>query len=152
MVLIHIFILYQKDSGFIKMNYNDPIRKLRKTRLKSIITNIIKCSMSGDQLSNEGALGLAVKKKKPELSSPKLFQVVLLNDDYTPMDFVVEVLKMFFYMNDERATQVMLDVHIKGRGVCGIYTKDIAETKMQEVNMFAQENEHPLKCSINPVD
>lgn len=92
--------------------------------------------------------GLALQESKPELKKPPLFKVVLINDDYTPMEFVVEVLEVFFRMNREQATQVMLTVHTQGKGVCGIYTRDIAETKAAQVNQYARENEHPLLCEI----
>nr|WP_277602562.1 ATP-dependent Clp protease adapter ClpS [Parahaliea mediterranea] len=91
---------------------------------------------------------LALKESGPELKRPPLFKVVLINDDYTPMEFVVEVLETFFRMNREQATHVMLTVHTKGKGVCGIYTRDIAETKAAQVNQYARENEHPLLCEI----
>ncbi len=81
-------------------------------------------------------------KTKP----PKLYKVVLLNDDYTTMEFVVEVLQAIFGMNRERATQIMLKVHQEGSAVCGIYPKDIAETKVEQVLAFARQHEHPLRC------
>ena len=92
--------------------------------------------------------GAAVQDAKPALKKPPLFKVVLLNDDYTPMEFVVEVLETFFSMNREQATQVMLTVHTRGKGVCGIYTRDIAETKAAQVNQYAREQQHPLLCEI----
>lgn len=92
--------------------------------------------------------GLALQEAKPELKKPPLFKVILLNDDYTPMEFVVEVLETFFKMNREQATQVMLMVHTKGKGVCGIYTRDIAETKSAQVNQYARDHQHPLLCEI----
>ena len=93
---------------------------------------------------------LAVAPAKPKLKRPPLYKVVLLNDDYTPMEFVVEVLEHFFGLNRERATQVMLAVHTLGKGVCGIYSKDIAETKAAQVNKSARENGHPLLCEVEP--
>ncbi len=72
----------------------------------------------------------------------------MINDDYTPMEFVVEVLEVFFGMKREKATQVMLTVHTQGRAVCGVYTRDIAETKAMQVNQYARENQHPLLCEI----
>lgn len=93
---------------------------------------------------------LAVQDVKPELKKPPLYKVVLINDDYTPMEFVVEVLETFFRMTREQATHVMLTVHTKGKGVCGVYTRDIAETKSAEVNQYARENQHPLLCEIEP--
>ena len=92
--------------------------------------------------------GITLQESKPELKRPPLFRVVLMNDDYTPMEFVVEVLESFFRMNREQATHVMLTVHTQGKGVCGIFTRDIAETKAAEVNQYARDNEHPLLCEI----
>jgi len=96
--------------------------------------------------------GLALQETKPELKRPPLFKVILLNDDYTPMEFVVEVLEVFFRMNREQATQVMLTVHTQGKGVCGVYTKDIAETKAAQVNQYARDHQHPLLCEIEASD
>ncbi len=92
--------------------------------------------------------GLAVQEAKPKLKKPPLYKVVLINDDFTPMDFVIEVLVNFFAMPEEKATQVMLHVHTRGIGVCGVFSKDVAETKVQIVNDFSQENQHPLLCSM----
>ncbi len=102
--------------------------------------------MSKEQEDSDS--GLALQESKPELKRPPLFKVVLMNDDYTPMEFVVEVLEVFFRMNREQATHVMLTVHTQGKGVCGIYTWDIAETKAAQVNQYAREQEHPLLCEI----
>ncbi len=96
--------------------------------------------------------GLAVAEDKPQLKRPPMYKVVLLNDDYTPMEFVVEILETFFSMGREQATQVMLQVHTQGKGVCGIYTRDIAETKAAQVNQCANESEHPLLCEIEAVE
>jgi ATP-dependent Clp protease adaptor protein ClpS len=76
--------------------------------------------------------------------------VVLLNDDYTPMDFVVHVLEAFFSLPRDKATQVMLQVHTQGKGVCGVYTREIAETKVHQVNTFSRDNQHPLLCTLEP--
>ncbi len=83
-------------------------------------------------------------KTKP----PKLYKVVLLNDDFTTMEFVIDVLKLFFSMSQERATQVMLQIHNEGSAVCGVYPKDIAETKVSQVSAFATEHGHPLRCHL----
>jgi len=91
---------------------------------------------------------LAVQEEKPKLKRPPLFKVVLLNDDFTPMEFVVEILKNFFGMSDEKATQVMLHVHTRGVGVCGIFSRDVAETKVQLVNDYSRQNQHPLLCTM----
>lgn len=92
--------------------------------------------------------GLAVEASKPEVAQPPMYSVLLLNDDYTPMDFVVEVLSRFFAMNIEKATQVMLHVHTRGRGVCGVFTREIAESKVSQVNEYARVNQHPLLCTM----
>ncbi len=91
---------------------------------------------------------LAVSESLPKLKRPSMYRVLLLNDDYTPMDFVVHVLEKFFSMDVEKATAVMLQVHTKGVGVCGTFTYEIAETKVALVNRFARENEHPLQCAM----
>jgi ATP-dependent Clp protease adaptor protein ClpS len=92
--------------------------------------------------------GVAVQQAKPELLPPPMYRVVMHNDDYTPMDFVVEVLEVIFAMNRQQATRVMLAVHTEGRAVCGIYTRDVAETKAAQVNQYAKESRHPLLCEI----
>ena len=92
--------------------------------------------------------GFAATTEKPKLKQPPLYKVVLINDDYTPMDFVVEVLRSFFDLNVEKATHVMLKVHTEGKGVCGIFSKDVAETKSAQVNDYSRECEQPLLCSV----
>ena len=102
--------------------------------------------MSEEDKNREG--GLAVETAKPKLAKPPLWKVVLLNDDYTPMEFVVLVLKRYFRMDLEQATRVMLQVHQKGVGVCGIFPFEVAETKVNQVMDFARENQHPLQCTL----
>lgn len=92
--------------------------------------------------------GLAVEESKPKLKKPPLYRVLLLNDDYTPMEFVVEVLEMIFSMDRPTATRVMLEVHTKGQGTCGVFTYEIAETKVAQVCSFAEQNQHPLLCTL----
>lgn len=93
---------------------------------------------------NSSLLEVERSKSKP----PKLYKVVLFNDDYTTMDFVIEVLQAFFAMNRERATQVMLKVHQEGSAACGVYPRDIAETKVAQVSAFAKQHGHPLRCEL----
>ncbi|WP_415888086.1 ATP-dependent Clp protease adapter ClpS [Neptuniibacter sp. QD37_6] len=95
--------------------------------------------------------GLVTEEAKPQLKKPSMYRVVLMNDDYTPMDFVVAVLMMFFNMDQEKATQVMLSVHTQGKGVCGIFTRDVADTKAAIVNQYARDNNHPLLCEVEKV-
>ncbi len=93
-----------------------------------------------------------VEVAPPELQAPSMYQVILMNDDFTPMDFVIQVLEQFFSHSQESATGVMLQVHHQGRGVCGIYTRDIAETKVACVNEFSRRNQHPLLCTMEKVE
>ncbi|MBF0219499.1 MAG: ATP-dependent Clp protease adapter ClpS [Gammaproteobacteria bacterium] len=94
----------------------------------------------------EGAVAIA--KGQSQLKRPPMYKVLLLNDDYTPMEFVVEVLEHFFHMERHRATQVMLAVHTEGSGVCGIFSRDVAQTKVMQVNEYAQSHQHPLRCTM----
>lgn len=89
---------------------------------------------------------MSVDAQKATTKPPPMYKVLLLNDDFTPMDFVVDVLQHFFHMNAEKATTVMLQVHNQGKGLCGIYTKDIAATKVEQVTQYAQTHQHPLQC------
>ncbi len=91
---------------------------------------------------------LAVLESKPQLKRPPLYKVLLLNDDFTPMDFVVEILTDFFNLDHEKATRVMLQVHQDGVGVCGTFSKEVAETKVYLVNEYSREHHHPLMCSM----
>ena len=112
----------------------------------SYIENVF-CGPDDDQEIDRD-LGTITEEEKPELKKPPLYKVVLINDDYTPMDFVVEILRVFFGMNVEKATQIMLKVHTEGKGVCGIFSKDVAETKAAQVNDYSRECEQPLLCSV----
>ena len=93
------------------------------------------------------AVGVAVKSRK-KTKKPAMYKVLLLNDDYTPMEFVVEVLESIFSMERNRATRVMLEVHTKGKGICGVFTYEIAETKVNQTMDLAQQHQHPLQCTI----
>ena len=105
-----------------------------------------------DHNSEDGEGSVAVQPAEPKLKRPSMYRVVLMNDDYTPMEFVVHILEQFFSMAREKATQVMLAVHTQGKGVCGVYTRDIAETKAALVNDYSRENQHPLLCEVEEVD
>ena len=102
--------------------------------------------MSEDNLGPER--GLVVEEAKPQLKRPPLYQVILLNDDFTPMEFVVDVLERIFGMERTKATRVMLEVHTRGKGVCGVYTYEIAETKVAQVTTYARQHQHPLLCTM----
>ncbi|WP_248290894.1 ATP-dependent Clp protease adapter ClpS [Pseudoalteromonas arctica] len=98
-------------------------------------------------MKDSGVLDTVRDSEKQKLQPPRKYKVILNNDDYTPMDFVIEVLTTFFNMDSDRATDVMLQVHQNGRAICGIYTADVAYTKVEQVNRYARDNEHPLLCS-----
>jgi len=94
--------------------------------------------------------GLVVQEARPQLKKPTLYKVILLNDDFTPMEFVVRVLEKFFHKNREEATRIMLHVHTRGLGICGVFTREVAETKVRQVTVYSQENQHPLQCTMEP--
>ena len=94
--------------------------------------------------------GTSVEEAKPRLKTPRMFRVLLVNDDYTPMEFVVMVLQRVFKLPHEQAVQVMLKVHTEGAGVCGVFTAEVAETRVREVLGLARENEPPLQCTMEP--
>lgn len=91
---------------------------------------------------------VVAEESEADIAPPPMFQIVMLDDDYTPMEFVVDVLQMFFGMNREKATQIMLTVHTQGKAPCGVFTKDVAETKAAQVVQYARENQHPLMCEV----
>ena len=101
-----------------------------------------------DKLRKDAPATGIVVKSKPKTKKPSMYKVLLLNDDYTPMEFVVHVLERFFSMNREDATRIMLHVHRRGVGVCGVFTYEVAETKVNQVVDFARRHEHPLQCTL----
>ncbi len=117
--------------------------------MRAKINNEIPWRMAADDgIEREGNISEALAPETLKVKPPPLYRVILLNDDYTPMEFVVQVLCQFFSMNVETATAVMLKVHTEGKGVCGVFPKEIAETKAVLVNEYARESEHPLLCDI----
>ncbi|CAM3528834.1 ATP-dependent Clp protease adapter ClpS [Parendozoicomonas haliclonae] len=115
-------------------------------------TTQIRLSLEKDHQTEQDDDGsVAVATAKPKLQQPPMYKVLLLNDDYTPMDFVVEILEQFFRMSRERATQIMLTVHTQGSAVCGVYTRDVAETRAEQVNRYSREHQHPLMCKTQKV-
>jgi len=129
----------------------------------SILSSVNSCFVKGNfaQMSSDedngfstgpdADRGLAVEEAKPKTKKPPLFRVVLLNDDYTPMEFVVEVLERIFGMDRPQATRIMLEVHTQGKGVCGVFTYEIAETKVAQVSGFADQHQHPLLCTLEEI-
>lgn len=116
--------------------------------MKSVFAGPRFMGQDDDETRHDDERTLAVEESEPKLKRPPMYKVVLLNDDFTPMEFVVHVLESFFSMPRHRATQVMLAVHTEGKGVCGTYTRDIAETKVAQVNEYSRKNQHPLLCSL----
>ncbi|OEF03684.1 ATP-dependent Clp protease adapter ClpS [Vibrio crassostreae] len=92
-----------------------------------------------------------LEKEATKVKPPAMYNVVLNNDDYTPMDFVIEILERFFSLDIEKATEVMLKVHYEGKAICGTYSAEIADTKVAQVTMYSKENEHPLLCTMEQV-
>jgi ATP-dependent Clp protease adaptor protein ClpS len=105
-----------------------------------------------DKRDNSGSTSTIAVLEKPKTKKPPLYRVIVLNDDYTPMEFVVYVLQAFFDFDRDKAQQIMLAIHTHGKGVCGIFTKEVAETKSAQVNNFAKDNEHPLVSDIEQVE
>lgn len=114
------------------------------------ITPEIRANMSErkDPFEHNDSLDLAVEEVRPKIKQPPLYRVLLINDDYTPMEFVVDILESVFSMERTRATQVMLEVHTKGKGICGVFNFEIAETKVAQVTALAQQHQHPLLCTM----
>ena len=126
---------------------NHPTASLPLQELRVIAAGDDDDEAGDNGMGGEGQVGIATKAKaKPK--KPSQYKVLLLNDDYTPMEFVVMVLKRFFRMDLEQATRVMLHVHQKGVGVCGIFPYEVAETKVNQVMDFARQNQHPLQCTL----
>lgn len=106
--------------------------------------------MSGQNLGEIVRYEITETEVRTKIRVPRKYKVILLNDDYTPMDFVVDLLKHFFYLSETNAAQVMLQVHTQGKGICGVFTRDVAETKVALVNEFARMNQHPLLAMLEP--
>ncbi|HWD59833.1 MAG TPA: ATP-dependent Clp protease adapter ClpS [Stellaceae bacterium] len=105
--------------------------------------------MSGSGKNGEEGPGTGViVKAKPKTKKPAMYKVLMLNDDYTPMEFVVHILERFFSKNRQEATRIMLHVHRRGVGICGVYTYEVAETKVTQVMDFARQHQHPLQCTL----
>ena len=102
--------------------------------------------MSDEQIQQ--GHGPVVEEAQPKTKRPPLYQVVLLNDDFTPMEFVVDVLEHIFALARTTATRVMIEVHTRGKGVCGVFTHEIAETKVAQVTTYARQHQHPLLCTM----
>ena len=120
-------------------------------RLHTVIGNAPEHSVF-DMSDNDNNIDIpttkVVVKSRPKTKKPAMYRVILLNDDYTPMEFVVHVLERFFQKSREEATQIMLHVHRRGVGVCGIFTYEVAETKVHQVVEFARRHQHPLQCTL----
>jgi len=103
---------------------------------------------SDEQLNDSGAGETVLETARPKLKKPRMYRVVINNDDFTPMEFVVHVLENFFSMDRAKATRIMMDVHNSGKGVCGLFTRDTAESKTLQVNNYSKKHNHPLMCSM----
>jgi ATP-dependent Clp protease adaptor protein ClpS len=101
---------------------------------------------------DDGGDSVVAERKTQKTKPPQMYQVVMLNDDYTPMEFVVVVIQEFFNKDRETATQIMLKIHLDGKGICGVYSRDVAATKVQQVQEAARQAGHPLQCLSEPAD
>ena len=125
----------------------------RRMKFCGVLATMVGSKLSGNGSGddrNDGGVDV-VTKPKPKTKKPPIYRVLLLNDDYTPMEFVVHVLERYFNKDQQEATQIMLHVHQKGIGVCGIYPFEIAETKVMQVTDLARKNQHPLQCTMEKV-
>jgi ATP-dependent Clp protease adaptor protein ClpS len=104
--------------------------------------------MSDKNIPEVGNESVTIERAVTKLVPPSMYNVLLHNDDYTPMDFVIDVLQLFFRLDSEKATEIMLNVHYKGVGICGTFPAEIAETKVAQVVNYARKHEHPLRCSM----
>jgi ATP-dependent Clp protease adaptor protein ClpS len=102
--------------------------------------------------NDNGNESVVLERLPQKTKPPQMYQVVLLNDDYTPMEFVVVVIQEFFNKDRETATQIMLKIHLDGRGICGVFTKDVAATKVDQVTEASRKNGHPLQCVCEPIE
>ena len=127
------------------------IRYSRWSCLSVIPKGVPVRSMSDNDNNIDVPTTKVVVKSRPKTKKPSMYRVILLNDDYTPMEFVVQVLERFFQKSREEATQIMLHVHRRGVGVCGVFTYEVAETKVHQVVEFARRNQHPLQCTLEKV-
>lgn|SRR5690606_23257000 len=114
----------------------------------SLLPFIYMENMGGEPSHPEFDGGVVLEESKADLAPPPMYQIVMLDDDFTPMEFVVDVLQIFFGMTREKATQIMLTVHTQGKASCGTFTRDVAETKAAQVIKYARENQHPLMCEV----
>lgn len=117
-------------------------------KAKSVARQTSDNMSENDDIKHREGIDIAVEEARPKVKQPPLYRVVLINDDYTPMEFVVDILESVFGMERTRATQVMLEVHTKGKGVCGVFNFEIAETKVAQVMSIAQQHQHPLLCTM----
>jgi ATP-dependent Clp protease adaptor protein ClpS len=122
------------------------LKTLEKTSL--IIEHTVNINVTITTMATKYENTSLLKTERNKIKPPKLYKVLLFNDEFTTMDFVIEVLQTFFSMNRERAIQLMLKVHHEGLAICGVYTRDIAETKVEQVSAFAKQHGHPLRCEL----
>ncbi len=126
--------------------------RLEKLSLISNITMYISVKISCiKSMSQERDSNTILAPERARTKPPGMYKVILFNDDYTTMEFVIEVLRRFFSLNSERAQQLMLQIHNQGSAVCGIYTRDVSETKVSQVSEFAQQHGHPLRCGMEEI-
>ena len=148
-------IVVQPNSGHLALsNWSIEAKAFLELRESTSVGRVVRAQDGDDDRpGDKGDQGdLATLTSKPKLKRPPMYKVIFLNDDYTPMEFVVVVLEKFFHMDREKATQIMLTVHTTGSAVVGIFPRDIAETKSELVNEYAQEHQYPLRSVVEMTD
>jgi ATP-dependent Clp protease adaptor protein ClpS len=133
---------------FRKIHFRAPPVNPYHKRQESTVTTRPEMSDNGKRGGEEGPGTGVIVKAKPKTKKPAMYKVLMLNDDYTPMEFVVHILERFFSKNRQEATRIMLHVHRRGVGICGVYTYEVAETKVTQVMDFARQHQHPLQCTL----
>lgn len=140
------------DSGRIEHLTNDSVEATCSRTMNDLTRNTGTIYWGPNNEDPDNRAGAVLEEVLPKLKKPPLYRVILLNDDYTPMEFVVEVLEKFFALDRELAVRIMLKVHTEGKAVCGVFTREVAETKAVQVNQYARDNEHPLLCETEPAE
>ena len=133
---------------FPKLPYSNMIFSKPLVRRDQNVTMTIRATGNGGKRGGDNPQTGVVVKAKPKTKKPSMYKVLMLNDDYTPMEFVVHVLERFFAKSREEATRIMLHVHHRGVGICGVFTYEVAETKVTQVMDFARQHQHPLQCTL----
>ena len=146
---VEAFFCRRRDTMFDKITGMPTIGNMNIFDLRTRFPAVVAAGNDDDKDGDNGGPDVGVViKTRPKVKKPSMYKVLMLNDDYTPMEFVVHVLERFFAMTTEQATEVMLSVHRRGVGLCGVFPYEVAETKVTQVMDFARQHQHPLQCTL----